>query len=95
MAFQFRPKDFFPQNIEWPHSKEYELPKHQSGLLMRDIPWDDPLEMPDSRLYSALEQLCAMQSCQKSRLGSPVNFLENELLRLASEINWLVVYNNL
>ena len=95
MASQFRPKDFSPQNIEWPHSKEYELPKHQSGLLMRDIPWDDPLEMPDSRLYSALDQLCAMQSCQKSRLGSPVNFLENELLRLASEINWLVVYHNL
>ena len=95
MAFQFRPKDFFTQNVEWPHSKEFELPKHESGLLMRDIPWDDTLKMPDSRLHSALEQLCTMQSCQKSRLGSPVNFLENELLRLAAEINWLVVYHDL
>ena len=79
----------------WLHSEESLQPNHEDCLLMCEIPGEDPLKMPDSRLLSTLEKLLVSQRRQENVHGNYVDFIENDLLRLSSDVNWLVVYHDL
>lgn len=79
----------------WLHSEESLPPNYEDCLLMYDIPGEDPLEMPDSRLILTLEKLLVSQRRQENVHGNYVDFIENDLLRLSTDVNWLVVYHDL